>query len=457
MNKSASPIAGSAHPSGDGGLVRAIGTFGLAAAIVNITVGGGIFRLPANVAESLGAAGPIAYVVCAVAFGLIVLCIADAGSRVSLTGGPYAYVEVAFGPFLGFMSGVLLWLLGAFAVAANSTVFAAAVGALLPVFAGRVGNALFLILIFGLLAILNIRGVQQGTRFNNVATMAKLLPLVLLAILGLFAIRAENLRWEVTPPAATIARTSLFLVFAFSGVETALVPSGEVRNTSRTVPRAIFLAMLGITLLYILLQVVAQGVLGPELAAAKTAPLADAAGRALGDWARGMLLVGASVSLFGYMGGMTLAVPRALYAFARDGFLPAPLARVHDRYRTPYVAILVQAVIVCALAVSSTFEKLAILANLSVLLLYLGCCAAAWELRRRGVAADGTPFKVPFPAVLPWVACLLIGWMLLEIRPNEWLAMGICLAVAVSIFLLTAGHRRRRAAGTVEMAEPVPR
>jgi amino acid transporter len=457
MNESATATDGSERSTGDGGLVRAIGTFGLAAAIVNITVGGGIFRLPANVAESLGSAGPIAYLVCAVAFGLIVLCIADAGSRVSLTGGPYAYVEVAFGPFFGFMSGVLLWLLGAFAVAANSTVFAAAIGALIPVFSGRTGNALFLVLIFGLLAILNIRGVRQGTRFNNVATIAKLLPLVLLAVLGLFAIRAENLRWEVMPPAATVARTSLFLVFAFSGVETALVPSGEVRNTSRTVPRAIFLAMLGITLLYALLQVVSQGVLGPALATAKATPLADAAGRALGDWARVMLLVGASISLFGYMGGMTLAVPRALYAFARDGFLPSPLARVHDRYRTPYVAILVQAVIVCALAVSSTFEKLAILANLSVLLLYLGCCAAAWELRRRGVAADGAPFRVPFPSVLPWAACLLIGWMLLQIRPDEWLAMGICLAAAIGIFLLTAGHRRRRSASTTGVAAPVPR
>ena len=109
-------------PQGDS-LVRVIGTFGLAAAIINITIGGGIFRLPANVAGSLGAAAPLAYLVCAVAMGLIVLCIADAGSRVSLTGGPYAYVGTAFGPYAGFLSGVLLWMLGTFATAAVSTVF----------------------------------------------------------------------------------------------------------------------------------------------------------------------------------------------------------------------------------------------------------------------------------------------------------------------------------------------
>src|SRR5687767_15760728 len=96
-------------------LVRAIGTFGLAAGIINITIGGGIFRLPANVAATMGPSAPIAYIICALAMGLIVLCIADAGSRVSLTGGPYAYVGTAFGPYFGFISGVLLFMLGTFA------------------------------------------------------------------------------------------------------------------------------------------------------------------------------------------------------------------------------------------------------------------------------------------------------------------------------------------------------
>src|SRR5574341_1635398 len=105
-------------------LRRVIGPMVLAATIVNITVGGGIFRLPASVAASLGAAAPLAYIACAVAIGLIALCIADAGSRVSLTGGPYAYIEVAFGPFVGFLAGVLLWMLGTFAFAAVSVVFA---------------------------------------------------------------------------------------------------------------------------------------------------------------------------------------------------------------------------------------------------------------------------------------------------------------------------------------------
>src|SRR5918994_4024114 len=130
-----------ASPAPERSLVRALGPWALAASIVNVTVGGGIFRLPAAVAQSLGPAAPLAYLVCAAAMGLIVLCIAEAGSRVSLTGGPYAYVEVAFGPFVGFLAGVLLWLLGTFAVAAVSTVFADAVGALVPALASPAASA----------------------------------------------------------------------------------------------------------------------------------------------------------------------------------------------------------------------------------------------------------------------------------------------------------------------------
>src|SRR5215204_3006924 len=121
----------------DESLVRGIGTLALAAAIVNITIGGGIFRLPGNIASSLGAAAPIAYLVCAGAMALIVLCIADAGSRVPLTGGPYAYVGAAFGPYAGFISGVLLWMLGTFATAAVANVFASSLGLLVPTLAGR--------------------------------------------------------------------------------------------------------------------------------------------------------------------------------------------------------------------------------------------------------------------------------------------------------------------------------
>src|SRR3989442_6364323 len=158
----ASVTTNATAPRAESALVRAIGVWGLAAGIVNVTVGGGIFRLPADVAAALGPAAPVAYLVCAVAMGLIVLGFAEAGSRVALTGGPYAYVEIAFGPFAGFLTGVLLWMIGSMAVAAVALVFATNVAPLVPALQHPVGAAAFPALVFALLGGVDIAGGGLG-------------------------------------------------------------------------------------------------------------------------------------------------------------------------------------------------------------------------------------------------------------------------------------------------------
>ena len=131
---------------------------------------------------------------------------------------------------------------------------------------------------------------------------------------------------------------------------------------------------------------------------------------------------------------MILATPRTLFAFARDGFLPATLARLHPVYRTPIAAIVLQCALVLALAISNSFERLAIIANLSTLVLYGTCCVATWQLRRRDVQGGGTPFRLPAPAVVIVLACLVIGWMLTSVTLAEWTALGMGLTIASAIF-----------------------
>jgi len=428
--------------SSDRSLVRAIGTWSLAAAVINITVGGGIFRLPADVAGALGAAAPIAYIVCAVAMGLIVLCFAEAGSRVSMTGGPYAYVELAFGPYVGFLTGVLIWLLGTTAVAAVSTVFATNASTLFPIFEDSVMRGVLLVASFAIVAAINILGVKQGSRLNTIGTVSKLVPLLLLVVVGALFVQPSNLAIAAPPAIGDITRASIVLIFAFSGVESALVPSGEVKNPARTVPRAVFIAMLAITLLYMAIQLVAQGVLGAALSTSST-PLADAAGVVFGPWGKVVLLGAVVVSTFGYLSGMTLAIPRALFAFGRDGYLPGAIAAVHPRYRTPYVSIAVQSAVACTLAITSAFGKLAIIANVAALLVYFACSLAAWQLRRRDVQAGGIPFRVPGGGVVPLLSCATIIGLLSSITLPEWRVLGLVLGLASALFLVT---RRRRAA-----------
>jgi APA family basic amino acid/polyamine antiporter len=432
----------------EGSLVRAVGGWGLTAAIVNVTIGAGIFRLPSSVASSLGAAAPLAYLLCAIAMGLIVMCFAEAGSRVALTGGPYAYVEVAFGPFVGFLSGVMLWAGLTAALAAVTSFFVDSVAALLPALSSTTARVIVMLVILGALALLNIRGVRDASRFNAVTTVAKLLPLALLIVVGAFAMRSSNLVWPRMPSLGTIGRASTVLIFAFLGVEAALLPSGEVRDPARTVPRAVLQAIGFIAVVYVALQVVSQGLLGAALATART-PVADAGGVAFGTWGRTLILVGSTVSMFGYVSGMTLAVPRMLFAFARDGVLPRALAAVHPRFHTPHRAIAIQTILVAVLSATGTFERLAIIANASVLLVYVACCLATVELRRRDVRAGGIPFRVPGAAVVPWLALTVIMALLATLQPGEWFAVVGMVAVAAPAYLFTRQRRTAAVTGSV--------
>jgi amino acid transporter len=267
---------------------------------------------------------------------------------------------------------------------------------------------------------------------------------VLLIVAGLSSVSTKNLVWTGAPATGDVARASTVLIFAFLGIESALVPSGEVRNPSRTVPRAIFIAMAAVTVLYLAIQVVAQGILGAALAGQKT-PLAEAAAVALGPMGRVIILVGSIVSMFGYMSGMTLAAPRMLYAFGRDGFLPKSVGAVHRRFRTPYVAIAIQTALVIVLATSGTFEKLVIVANGAVLLVYAACCVSVLELRRRKVQESGTPFRVPFGPAIAALAVLVVVWLLTSLTASEWKGLLAVLAAAIVVYVISRPSRHAAA------------
>jgi amino acid transporter len=415
----------------------------LAASIFNYTVCSGIFALPALAVARLGSAAPLAYLACAVVMACVVLCFAEAGSRVAQTGGPYAYVEVALGPFVGFFAGALLLLTGLSAGAAVTVVFAHSVDVLLGTHSARLTQALILV-ILATLAALNVRGVRTGARLIEAVTIAKLLPLIAFVLIGAAYIRPEHLVWSATPGISSVLGTAGIVIFAFSGIESALTPSGEVRSPSRTVPRAAFLALGAATALYLAIQWVALGIEGTALGATGTTPLAAAAGAVAGPAGRLVMLAGASVSMFGYLTSNLLSVPRSLFAFSRDGLLPRALSRVHARYRTPYVAIGVYTIVVAILALSGTFERLAVFANLTAFVLYILCAIAVWVLRRRDVRADGEPFVIPGGPLVPIAACATSLWLIIETagRTDAW-GLGAALLVATALYLLRAYRRHR--------------
>jgi amino acid transporter len=275
-------------------------------------------------------------------------------------------------------------------------------------------------------------------------TLAKLLPLVVLIVAGVWFVRGERLVLATLPAASALGRTAIVLIFAFVGVEIALVPGGEVSDPARTVPRALFMALAATTAIYLAIQTVALGLLGPSMADYPAAPLAEAMARVLGRGGRLFVLAGATVSMFGYLAGDMLGSPRALFALARDRLLPARLARVHPRYHTPHVAIVTYAIIVGAGSLSSSFTELAIVTNVSTLSMYLLCVLASYELQRRDVRGGGTPFAMPGGPLVPALATTAILWLLSHATGRELALEAVVLGAATAFYLIASISRSSR-------------
>lgn len=430
--------AAAAPASGTGGetLERAIGVRALAANTVNMIVGSGIFVLPASVAGLLGPAALLAYLACAVVVGLIAMCFAECGSRVAGSGGAYAYIEAAFGRYAGVLSGALAYLSNVVGSAAVATVFVDSASGLWPALADPAARSLAIALLYAGLAALNLRGVATGAHFVELMTLIKLVPLVLLAVAGIAYADAANFAGFAWPSTAELGSATLLLVFAFMGVEAALQPSGEIRDPARTVPRAIALGLLVVAALYGGLQFAAQGVLGAALAS-ESAPLAALAQAIAGQSGGTFVLAAAAISTFSYVASDTLGSPRVAYALARDGALPAVLARVHPLTHVPRAAIIAHAALCCGFALTATFGPLAVISVVATLLLYAGVALAALRLRRRGVRLDGAPFVTPGGPLVPLLALAATAWLLSQATWQEFAACGAAAAIATVIYVLS--------------------
>src|SRR5438270_11485198 len=425
-------------------LVRGIGIPALTANIVSSTIGAGIFVIPATVARGLGPAAPLAFVCCAIAMVLFVTCLAIAGSRVSLTGGLYAYVEVAFGRYVGFLAGILYFLTALGAVAGVVNVLASSIALVIPFLGTAVMRIVVMLAVYGGLVLINIRGVREGAGAVTVITFAKLLPLLLFICVGIFFIHPQNLTFTAWPSSKSLGDAVVLLMFAFVGIEVALIQSCDVKNPARTVPRSAYLALVITTVIYILIQIVGQGTLGADLANHPDAPLAESAAKFLGNLGRTILLTGATISAFGFVTSDILSSPRMIFAFGRDGALPQFFAHVHPRYRSPDVAIITYATLAFLLSISGTFEKLAVLSNVAVLLMYLLCCAACWVLVQRDVRADGAqPFNFPGMTIVPALAIVAILWILVHATAREFVVTGVVLAIASALYLVRVQLRQK--------------
>lgn len=420
----------------DAGLVRGLGTWGLTASIVSMVVGAGIFAVPSALAAAVGPYAPAAFLACGVAIGAIAICFAEGGSRMPTSGGAYGYIEASLGAMPGYICGTLLWVSDALASGGVAAAFADLVASMMPQSLTGLVRPLAMVGLVGTIALVNVCGIRRGAQLIGAATAVKLIPLLVFVLVGASAVRGNNLALHAGAISPDAGRAVFLAMFALIGMESSLCASGEVAQPARTIPRAIAFALITVTLLYLGIQVVAQGILGPALATSAS-PLADAMGR-ISPVLRALMLAGAGLSMLGWMGSDILSTPRMLFAFGRDGFLPRALGRLHPRSRAPYVAILSYAVLVITLALTGTFAELAVLATLTMAPLYVLGCFAAWRLARAEVALAGPPLDFRWLGI---AAAVGIAGMLAVVAlasRAEILGLIALIGMSTAVYLLQA-------------------
>lgn len=417
-------------------LVRAVSRWQIVGLSINDVIGSGIYLLPAAAAVLLGPMSLWAVLLAGLAVALLVLCYAQAASYFDQPGGSYLYAREAFGRFAGFEIGWMIWLTRISSAAALGNGLADALAPLWPA-AGQSGLARTLVIVASLggLTAINVIGVKSAARTGVALAIGKLVPLALFVGIGLFYVNWGAAFSGGTPAlhdAGNLGQAALLLLFAYAGFENIPAAAGEYRNPQRDVPFALITMIITVTLIYALVQVVAQGTLPQPIT--DNMPVSDAAQQFGGHWLALVLVIGAVVSILGTTSNTVMLGPRFLYALARDGYGPAFLARIHPRFHTPAAAIVVQFVISLALALSGSFAGLALLSMVTRLLAYIGTAAAVLVLARRYRSRPGA-LKLPGGPLIPVLALLLSVGLLLSASWQNLLAVGVALSIGALIYL----------------------
>jgi basic amino acid/polyamine antiporter, APA family len=426
-------------PQSAPGLVRVIGRWSLTALMVNSIIGGGIFGLPSLLAAKVGALSPLSCVIAGAGILTIAACIAEVSSRYEETGGLYLYARDAFGRFASLVVAWLTWLTRIAAPAAVANLFCIYLARFFPALGSRKGTLLVLAALISQLALFNYVGVKTGNIVSNVSSVVKVSFLLLFVIAGLLALLLHpQLRVPFTLPPITTKNwfdTILLLVFAYGGFEGALFVGGETKDPKRDMPMALLVALGIVCVIYTAVQFVTIATL-PGAAVSAT-PLSDAAQRFLGPAGAAVIGIAALLSGYGYLSANLLHAPRIMFALAEHGDFPAFLGAIHPKYRTPYISILVYAVVLFIFSALGSFQWNAMLSAASRLGIYGAMALAMLVLRQR---RDGkAQFQLPFPYFFSALALVFSFVLLMRMGRGELYIV----AATCGIALLNGRFARR--------------
>ena len=420
--------------SADSRLIRGIGRWALTAFTINLTIGSGIFGLPARIQTLVGNYSVLVIVGCGLLMALIALCFAEIGSRFDRSGGPQLYASTAFGPGAGFTVGWLLWLSRLGTCAAVSNLLVDYAQALWPGAGEPFARGVIISLLVLAYAWINVRGIKQTSAVSTAFTVSKLIPLIAFVAVGLWVLDASTLRVGALPSVTNLSNAVLLAAFAFIGFDATGVLAGEVRDPARSVPFAIGVSMIVFIVLYSLIQLVCVAALS-DLASSER-PLADAAEALVGPSGAVLIALAAMIACAGVFGASLTPGTRLLFAMSDSGQLPRPISRIHERFATPAIAIVLTSIAALALALSGSFIYLVKVTLIARITVYSLTCMILPQLRRRKDVPPAA-FSLWGGTVVAYVCAVLCALFLATSSMRELLDVFVAVALGLVIFGFT--------------------
>ncbi|MCF8474727.1 MAG: APC family permease [Emcibacter sp.] len=404
-----------------GRLRRDINILGVSFLVLNGLIGAAIFALPATLHEKAGLFSPWLFILISLLFITIILCFSELSSYFKESGGPVLYSYTAFGSIVGFQTGLFLYIARMAAMAANINVIIYYAAFFIPNLADGWIRIAIIIALLSSLAISNILGIKSAIRILSFLSTLKLLPLLILILVGLPYVSPSEVISLDFPKIDNMGATALILIYAFMGFEGALVTAGETDNPRKNLPHALIFTVMAITLLYFFIQLVYSSV-APEVITNK--PLIELGKILLGSTGAIIITLAAIFSIAGNLMGNMITTPRMTYAMAEERTLPQWFGKLHSKYDTPANSIIFYTIICAALAISGSFIWLAILSSLARLVMYIICIAAIPVLRRKMDPETLAQAQlVPMGYVILPIALILCLWIASYSPSDAWYSL----------------------------------
>ncbi len=416
-------------------LVRALRRRDLAALVLNAMIGAGMLAAPSRVYAIAGDWSFLVLAVSAVILIPLILCFADLGSRFTGTGGPYLYARAGLPAVPAYAVGWLMWFSQAMSVATLVNLFVSYLGGFYPALETGLPRAAVILSMGVVLTWIVLVGIRQSAQASNLLILVKLVFVIAFVVGGVAFIAPERLAaTQAVPAVPQFAQAVLIYLFAYSGFERGSVLAGEARDPKRDVPLALIGSVVAVTFAYAAILLVCLGVL--DNPAANDRPLAEAARALFGSPGAVAVSAGALAVIVGTVLVICVAMPRMMLALAEQGQLPGWVGRVHPRWRTPYVAILISSALGFGFAMASDLLTALTIATAARLTGYVLCCIALYRLSRRADAPK-PEFRLPAVGIISLATAALFTAVLVMGASKELIPLVVVLAVGLAVLALT--------------------